>query len=112
MRKPRSLAEPARYPRRAKPSHPSRVSLGQLAAVPARRTLQRLQRAGLVEVNDGVELLRQPGGEVVAPALRLGTVDDANRALQALGAKEADSVVLGAQIKPKPRDAGGVEEFL
>src|SRR3712207_7651054 len=42
--------------------------------------LERHQRARPIDVDDGVELLRQPGREVVAGALGLGPVDDADRA--------------------------------
>src|SRR4051812_26027372 len=93
-------------------SHPRRIRLGQLPAGPERRALQRLQRAGFVEVNEGVELVGEPGLKIVAPALGLGTVDDADGALEALCAEQAGRVVLGAQIKPELREAGGVEEFL
>src|SRR5712691_1980804 len=44
--------------------------------------LQRLHRAGLVDVDDRVELLGQAGVEVVAEPLGLRPIDDADRALE------------------------------
>lgn len=43
-----------------------RVCLGRLPVVPERRALQRFDRTGLVEVNDDVELVRQPRRTVMA----------------------------------------------
>ena len=47
-----------------------------------RPELQRFECPCLVDVHHGVELIGKPGGEVVAHALGLGPVDDANRALE------------------------------
>ena len=57
--------------------------LRQFAAVPFRGALERLERAALIEMNHGVELLREPRREVMAPAFRLRPVNDADGALQA-----------------------------
>ena len=44
--------------------------------------LERFHRAGAVDVDHDVELLWEPGLEVVALAFRFGAVDNANRALE------------------------------
>src|SRR5205823_1177196 len=64
-------------------SHREGVRLRQLAGVPLGRALERLHRARLVEVQHRVELLRQARAEVVALALGVGTVDHADRPLEA-----------------------------
>src|SRR2546430_16818421 len=63
-----------------------RVRLRKLALLPTGRPLEGLHRPGFVDVDDGVELVRQPGPEVVALALRVRAVDDADGPLQAGGA--------------------------
>src|SRR2546430_14838317 len=60
-----------------------RVRLRKLALLPTGRPLEGLHRPGFVDVGDGVELVRQPGPEVVALALRVRAVDDADGPLQA-----------------------------
>src|SRR4051812_17982383 len=94
----------------ARTSHPCRIRLRQLAAVPDRLALQRLQGVRFIEVNEGVELLGQPGLEVVAPALGLGAVDDADCAFEARCAEQGGGVVLRAQIEPELREPDCVEE--
>src|SRR4051812_18288912 len=63
-------------------SDPRRIGLRHLAWSGGREPLERFHRAGLVEVHHGVELLGQAGLEVVAHPLRVGPIDDADRALQ------------------------------
>src|SRR5438045_599924 len=64
-------------------SETRRVRLLQLARLPGRYPLQRLDGRGHVEVDHGVELLGQPGVEVMAEPFRLGQVNDPNGPLQA-----------------------------
>src|ERR687898_2770020 len=59
-----------------------RVGLGQLAALPFARCLEGLERPRLVDMDDGIELIGEPGLEVVREAVRLGPVDDPDRALE------------------------------
>ena len=47
-------------------------------------SLQRLNGAGFVDMDDGVELLRQARFEVVAQALGFRQVNDSDRAFQSL----------------------------
>src|SRR6267143_6039730 len=68
---------PSRPPKRSR-SQRAGIGLGWLGLAPARRGLQRLDRAGPVQVNDRVELLGHPSMEVVAGALGRGPVDDAD----------------------------------
>lgn len=56
--------------------------LGSFARVPLGGALERLDRARLVDVDHRVELVLQPDVEVMALALRFGTVDDADRSLE------------------------------
>ena len=53
-----------------------------IAFLPARGPLQRLDRPGLIDVDNRVELVRQAGPEVVAAPLGFGPVDHADRPLQ------------------------------
>src|SRR5258705_4172189 len=62
-------------------SHSCRIRLREVRGF-ARPALERRQRARRVHVNDRVELVGEPRAEVMARALRLGLVDDANRALE------------------------------
>src|SRR5205823_8645697 len=71
-------------------SERGRVGLRQLAALPAGRPLERHQRARLVEVDDRVELVGQPGVKVVAPALGLRAVDHPDGALEVRLAQPGD----------------------
>src|SRR5688572_504130 len=64
-------------------SHPTRIGLRHIPGMPSRHALERLDGAGLVDVDHGVELLRQTGVKVVALALGLGSIDHADRALEA-----------------------------
>jgi hypothetical protein len=56
--------------------------------VPARASLERLHGVRPVDVHDRVELAGDVGVEPVALTLRIGAVDDAHRALEALAAKD------------------------
>src|SRR2546421_6250826 len=79
----RSLPLPGTPPR----SDGVRVRLRKLALRPAGHPLEWLHRPGFVDVDDGVDLVRQPGPEVVARALRVRAVDDADGPLRAGGAE-------------------------
>jgi hypothetical protein len=59
--------------------------------------LERHQRPRLVEVEDTVELLANLCAEVVAETLRLGAIDDSNRALEAWPREEGALARLIAQ---------------
>src|SRR3954453_9934473 len=105
---------PGRYPRPEPPPAPSHregISLRRLAAVPHRCRLQRFERTRLIEVQDRIELRGQAGGEVVADALRLRPVDDADRPFEARLAHES-AALLPAQRQQEARDARLVEERL
>ena len=60
-----------------------REGLGRLAAVPLGAALEWFHGVGVIEVDDGVELVDESGAEVVAVALGLGAVDHADGALEA-----------------------------
>src|SRR4051794_33165898 len=62
--------------------HTKRISLGQLLALPFRCALQRLQGMGFIIVEHGIELLWQPGMEIVAAPLGFGAINDADGALE------------------------------
>src|SRR2546422_8007566 len=57
------------------------ICLGKIDFV-ARPAFQRLERRRVVDVQHVVELVGQPRAEVMTQAFGLGTIDDANRALQ------------------------------
>src|SRR5207248_8457883 len=63
------------------------VRLRGVAPVPGGRPLERLQRPGFVNVDDGVELVGETCSEEVALPLRVRAVDDADGPLQAGGAQ-------------------------
>ena len=59
------------------------VGFRGLTELPGLGALERLDRAGVVDVDERVELLGGAGGEPVALAFGLWTVDHADRALEA-----------------------------
>ena len=80
------------------------IGLGRLVAGPTRvaRQVERHERARRVEVDQRVELARQAGVEVVALALGLGPVDDADRALAGAAPRaRSASVALPRRIRRK-----------
>src|SRR5204863_5575531 len=86
------------------------VGLG-LGAGPLGAVLQGLDGARLVDVHDGVELGGEARLEVVALPLRVGPVDDPDRALEErLGEDGAPVAAAGEQ--EEARDARRVEERL
>src|SRR5205085_6616834 len=91
-------------------SHCVRICFGQLTRVPGRSTFQRLQRAGVVTMNDRIELLRQPGIKVMTEALRFRQVDHSNRALQPTRQQIMPSRI-NPQIQQEIADAGLMKEF-
>src|SRR5262245_29845470 len=109
-RSPCSLSRPSAPPRTGVPAlDGKRKGLWRLAAFPSGRAFQRFERARLVEVDHRVELVGEPGVEVVTQPLRLGPVDDADRALEARTAQVFDRL-LGAQMEEKGRNRDLVEE--
>src|ERR671918_1180865 len=58
------------------------VRVRQLSLLPLARALERLDGVCLVDVDHGVELLRESRVEVVRDALGLGPVDDPDRPLR------------------------------
>src|SRR5438067_7103296 len=89
-----------------------REGLGRLAGFPLGRALERLNGARLVEVDHGVELIPQPGLEVVADAFGLRSIDDAYRPLQARLPKARRQLAAIAQCERDARAPDRVEEGL
>src|SRR5205823_14676083 len=77
----------------------------KLALFPDAHALERLGRVCLVDVDDGVELVAEPGPEVVRETLRLRPVDDADRPLE-------PRFLQPARVEQKARLAPLVEAFL
>ena len=102
------------------PLQPGRKRLGDLAGLPQRRPLERLDRPRLVEVQHEVELLGQPRVEVVAGPFGLRQIQDADRALEpgagqrgrqrrdrcAAAAGIAESARRGTAVRSCPASAG------
>ena len=65
--------------------------------------------AGFVQVNDRVELLREPRAKAVTPPLRLRTIDYADGALEAFLAQKCRRFVALAQVQPKSWNADSME---
>src|SRR5207245_8806774 len=59
-------------------SHSRRIRLRQLAALPGRRTLERLERPRFVEMHERIELAGETRVEVVTHALGRGPMDNAD----------------------------------
>src|SRR5664279_6158784 len=59
-----------------------RVGLGWLSQLPLTGALERLYRAGHIDVHERIELLGDAGGEPVAGTFALGPGDDPDGALQ------------------------------
>src|SRR5208282_6051387 len=98
-------------PRPERASEAGRVGLGRLAPVPQRGALERLDRSGAVEMDHGVELLAQAGGEVVAPPLGLRAVDHPDRPLKTWDAQWLSNRRL-RRVQPEGRTPTLVEEGL
>jgi hypothetical protein len=73
-------------------SHGERVGFRWFVLIPAGAPLQRLQGARFVEVYDGVKLAGDPGPEVVASALGLRPIDDADGPFQLSTSAESGDV--------------------
>src|SRR3954463_7707587 len=78
---PRPVARSARCSTLPPWSHARRIGLGQVGLI-ARPAFQRLQRRSFVDVEHGIELVGQTGAKIMARALGLRTIDDADGALQ------------------------------
>src|SRR4051812_26062388 len=89
-----------------------RERLGRLSRVFDRPSLQRLDRARRVEVQDGIELHRQRRVEVVAHALRLRRIDDADRALETFASQRVDGTAATAQRQPEAFETCVMEQLL
>src|SRR5205814_3066865 len=92
------------------PLHTRRECFGWLARLPQRVSLKRFERTRLVQVNDGVELLRQACIEVVTLSLRLRQIDDADGALKARPAQSTCGLPAIAQGEQKPRQSYVVKQ--
>lgn len=68
---------------------------------PAGVPFEGLQRARFVDVDHGVELVRQVCMKIVALSFRLGLVDHTDRALQARFCKPLAQSGVAAQPKPE-----------
>src|SRR3954452_3900232 len=73
---------------------------------------ERRQGRGLVEPDEGVELLRQGGVGVVAHPLGVGPGDDADEALQARLQEAAAERLVAPQVEEEGRHARFVAEAL
>src|SRR5262249_15004927 len=62
-------------------SDASRIGFRKISFL-SRPSFERLERGGLVDVNHRIELIHKPRAEIVAEALRLRPVNDANRPFQ------------------------------
>src|SRR5215510_8817438 len=89
-------------------SHPCRIRLREVRVF-ARPAFERRERARRVDVDDRVELLRQPRAEVMARALGLGLVHDADRPLEA---RRGEGVVCLGGADGEALEPGVVEEAL
>jgi hypothetical protein len=63
--------------------HRIRIRFWNIAQLPPGRALQWLDRACLVDMDHGIELVRHPSPEVVAGALGLRAIDDPDGPLEA-----------------------------
>ena len=64
------------------PLKAGRESLGHFACFPFWISLQGIECARFVDMNEEIELAREASFEVMAPAFRLRPIDDADGALQ------------------------------
>src|SRR5690349_19911971 len=58
------------------------IRLWRLGSIPARRSIDRLDGLGAIQVNHGIELAWKMGFEIMAQSLRPGAIDDSDRSLQ------------------------------
>src|SRR6185312_4410504 len=93
-------------------SYADGVRLGNLAPLPDRRPLERLDRPGDVVMQHGIELVRKPGVEVMAGPLAPGSIDHADRALQAWLAKRLGNRPAVAQDEQETEEIRLVKKVL
>src|SRR5438874_9936745 len=91
-------------------SYRRRISLRQLARFPLTGSLQRLEGASYVYMNNRVELLRQTRFEVVAHALGFRQIDHTDSALQALARERPLHLAVGTREQYKFPQIGLVEK--
>src|SRR4051812_36560615 len=97
-------------------SNGPRIRLGQLLCVPHTCALERLDRGRDVDVDHSVELITEPGVEVVRETLGLRAVDDPDCPLELTAAEsrrveqEVRHTGLVKESLPAPRE-GGADEF-
>src|SRR5439155_17865276 len=87
-----------------------RVCLPGFACIPLGRPLERLDGARLVEMHHSVELIRQSGLEVMAPALGFGPVDDADGALQSRLAQVEHGLIPRSEVQQEARQTHVVKQ--
>src|SRR3989442_8493200 len=91
-------------------SQPGWERLRHVAGLPARRALEWLQRARLVEMQHEIELFRQARAEIVAHALRAGTIDDADGPLEPRRRQRARHLQIVTKRKQETGTPGVVEQ--
>ena len=79
------------------------------AVLPFRGAFEGFHRTGLVDVNHGIELLRQAGLEVVALPLRFSSINDPQEMFQTRRAQIFRGPVLLAQVEQKSTAVSLVE---
>src|SRR6266516_1953452 len=84
----------------------------RLDVVPALRFFKRLDRACLVEVEDGIELLRHVGEEVMTDALRLRPINHTDRPLESRLGHERTGGGAVSEIQEEARTPGLLEPQL
>jgi len=87
-----------------------RVGFGWLAALPGEGALERFDGAGVIDVDERVELPGGAGREVVALAFGLRSVDDADRALKARFEQSMPAVARTQRAQQEGGDPRGVQE--
>src|SRR5689334_20972768 len=92
--------------------HAGGIRLRHLASLPTGRALEWLDRTCLVEVDDCIELRGQPRAQVMAHALGVGSIDDADRALEPRLLQAAGRFAEVAQREEEARETRAMEQLL
>src|SRR5919204_569650 len=87
-----------------------RISLGQFAFFPNAGTLQRLNCACFINVNDRIELLRQPRMKIMTEPFAFGSVNHTDGALNPALLQHTD-LASASQIDPKSRQSRLMEQI-
>ena len=93
-------------------SESARESFFHFAGFPLCRTLERFDRASVIEMQNSVELVGQSRMKIVTASLSFWPVNDTDCAFEPLFAQLRSDIRIVVQVQPEPREIDIVKKFL